>query len=76
MSGSCKKADRNRKSNAGVAYKSGNRWQVNKDKRAKREARKAQRRAARMIERDVRNKPKRGDARRKRRVGIQRHVAP
>lgn len=72
MSGSCKKADRNRKSNSAAAYKNGRRWEVNKTKRAKREAKRAERFAKKMIERAARNKPKRGDARRKARAHLQR----
>lgn len=75
MSGSCKKADRNRKSNANAAYKASKRTEINRDKRAKRVQKEAARKNTRMIERDVRNKPTRGAARRKRREGIQRKAA-
>ncbi len=68
----CEKADRNRKSAANAAYKGGNRQQVNKEKRAKREARKAAKLAAKRIERAAKQKPMRGDARRKRRAALRR----
>jgi hypothetical protein len=75
MSGSCKKAGRNKKSAANTAYKNGSRADVNRDRRAKREAKKATKLAARMMERRARNKPKRGDARKKRRAHLQRTAA-
>lgn len=75
MSGSCKKADRNRKSAANTAYKNSSRADINKAKRAKREKKRAEAFATRAKRRAAAGKPARGSARRRARAHLQRVAA-